>query len=106
MNSGAPASIAPPPWSSAGMMVWQSACKVLYWGALKYFGLYVPEAACSAWIILCAYSAACAGITLSTEPATTPAVRVFRMSRRVTELDGITVFRLEVPFRCLVQQIF
>ena len=45
----------------------------------------------------CAYSAACAGITRSTELAIAPMVKVFRMSRRDMELvDMFSSYRL--PF--------
>src|SRR5690348_15046905 len=52
----------------------------------------------------CAYSAACAGITLSTDPATTPAPKVLRMSRRVIEFDivsSVTFHAVRHP-RCLI----
>src|SRR5581483_6293829 len=93
MNSGAPASTAPPARSSGGMIALQSDCRVLYWCGVKNLGAYTPAAdAFSACTILCAYSAACAGMTLNTDPATTPAVKVLRMSRRVIEFDISTDF--------------
>src|SRR5581483_5764988 len=87
MNSGAPASIAPPDLPSGGMMAWQSACKVLYWCAEKNFGLYAPlgAVAFSACTILWAISAACAGITASTDPVIIPTVSDLRTSRRETD---------------------
>ena len=42
MNSGAPASMAPPDFSSLGMMVSQSDVSVSYWWGGKYFGVYFP----------------------------------------------------------------
>src|SRR5450631_1144134 len=84
MNSGAPASMAPPESASAGMMVWHKALRVLYSLGEKNFGAYAPagEAAFSAATMWCAYSAACSGITRNTEPTTAPMVSDFRMSRR------------------------
>src|SRR6266852_89269 len=90
MNSGAPASTAPPDFSSLGMMASHRNSSVAYCGAEKYFGVYAPAgaAAFSLWTIWWTYSAASAGITWSTEPAAVTA-RVRRMSRREMESLGM-----------------
>src|SRR5215813_2027289 len=83
MNSGAPASTAPPDLSSLGMMVSQSEVSVSYCLAVKYLGAYFPAGAAAfslrtAW---CAISAACSGITCSTEPPAAPIASVLSTSR-------------------------
>src|SRR6266850_2099253 len=87
MNSGAPASTAPPDFSSLGIIVSQSTMSVAYCAAEKYFGVYFPAgaAAFSLWTIWWTYSAAAAGITCSTELLAAPKARVRRMSRREME---------------------
>src|SRR5208283_2015421 len=83
MNSGAPASKAPPDFSSLGMMASQSVFRVSYWCREKYFGVYFPaDAAFSFCTIWCASAAASAGIICSTEPPAAPRARFFRTSRR------------------------
>src|SRR5258708_15182704 len=84
MNSGAPASTAPPDFSSLGMMESHRNRSVAYCATEKYFGVYAPAgaAAFSLCTIWWTYSAASAGITCSTEPAAAPKARVRRMSRR------------------------
>src|SRR5260370_38528805 len=64
MNSGAPASTAPPDLSSLGMMASHRKSSVAYCAAEKYFGVYAPAGAaafsfCTIWWT---YSAASAGI--------------------------------------------
>src|SRR6267142_2380012 len=88
MNSGAPASTAPPDFSSLGIIVSQSAISVAYFGAGKNLGVYFPAgaAAFSLCTIWWTYSAAAAGITCSTELLAAPKARVRRMSRR--EMDS------------------
>src|ERR1700690_4133932 len=106
MNSGAPASMAPPQSASAGMMVWQSACSVLYWFGGKNFGGYAPlgAAAFSASTILCACSAASAGMTRSTEPANAPMVSDFKTSRRDNLVDMIRSCQWLCPVTCHAEQ--
>src|SRR5258707_1844912 len=84
MNSGAPASTAPPDFSSLGMMESHRNRSVAYCATEKYFGVYAPAgaAAFSLCTIWWTYSAASAGIICSTEPAAAPKARVRRMSRR------------------------
>src|SRR5438552_15498772 len=80
------------------MIAWQSACSVLEWWGERDFGVYPPAADafsdCTRW---CAYSAACAGITRRTEPAITPMVSDFRMSRRVTDLEDTDLPETDLP---------
>src|SRR2546427_12071957 len=94
LNSGAPASTAPPDFSSLGMMVSQRNIRVAYCAAEKYFGVYAP--ACAAAFSLCTiwwtYSAASAGMICSTEPAAAPKGRVRRVSRRGVGLVGRWLF--------------
>src|SRR5260370_609663 len=45
INSGAPASTAPPECSSLGIIASQSQFSVSYWRAEKYFGVYFPAGA-------------------------------------------------------------
>src|SRR5882762_10266161 len=87
MNSGAPASTAPPDFSSLGIIVSQSAMSIAYCAAEKYFGVYFPAgaAAFSLCTIWWTYSAAAAGITCSTELLAAPKARVRRMSRRLMD---------------------
>src|SRR6267142_2775115 len=87
MNSGAPASTAPPDFSSLGIIVSQSTMSVAYCAAEKYFGVYFPAgaAAFSLWTIWWTYSAAAAGITCSSELLAAPKARVRRISRREME---------------------
>src|SRR5207249_10760455 len=89
MNSGAPASTAPPDFSSLGMMVSQRNVSVAYCDAEKYFGVYAPAgaAAFSLCTIWWTYSAASAGLTFRTEPAAVTA-KVRRKSRRRVESLG------------------
>src|SRR5258708_12931860 len=70
MNSGAPASTAPPDFSSLGMMASHRNVSVAYCGAEKYFGVYAPAgvAAFSLWAIWGMYSAASAGVSWGTKP--------------------------------------
>src|SRR6266481_3034644 len=84
MNSGAPASTAPPDFSSLGIMVSHKKMSAAYCAAVKYFGVYAPAgaAAFSLRTIWCTYSAASAGMICSTEPAAAPKASVRRMSRR------------------------
>src|SRR5690242_20129911 len=100
MNSGAPASTAPPESASAGKIVPQSACRVLYPCASKYFGVYAPaDAFFSAMIMRCACSAACSGITRSTDVAAAPMVSDFRIERRETPVfDDVPSLRDSVIF--------
>src|SRR5450631_3015948 len=102
MNSGAPASMAPPDFSSLGMMVSQSEVSVSYWWGEKYLGVYFPEAAaafslCTAWW---AYSAACAGMSCKTEPPAAVMASVFRMSRLL-----IPTVMLDIAFFRFVEEI-
>src|SRR6266403_5028810 len=87
MNSGAPASTAPPDFSSLGIIVSHSEMSVAYCGAVKYLGVYFPAgvAAFSLCTIWWTYSAAAAGITCSTELLAAPKAKVRRMSRREME---------------------
>src|SRR5215469_12154404 len=103
MNSGAPASRAPPDFSSFGMIISQRATSAAYWGAEKYFGVYLPvgEAALSLWTIWWMYSAASAGMTCKTEPAA-PTARVRRMSRR--DMDSFAI--LNVALSGFVEEVF
>src|SRR2546430_14378237 len=89
MNSGAPASTAPPDFSSLGMIVSHKNVSVAYCDAEKYFGVYAPAgaAAFSLCTIWWTYSAASAGMTFRTEPAAV-AAQVRRMSRRLVGLFG------------------
>src|SRR5258707_7531183 len=91
MNSGAPASTAPPDFSSLGMMESHRNRSVAYCAGEKYFGVYAPAgaAAFSLCTIWWTYSAASAGIICSTEPAAAPKARERRMSRRVIDSFGI-----------------
>ena len=78
INSGAPASTAPPDFSSLGMIVSQSDSRSFRTvSAVKYFGAYFPAgaAAFSLCTIWCASSAASSGITCSTDrrPRPSPA---------------------------------
>src|SRR5437762_14206046 len=115
MNSGAPASTAPPDFSSLGMMVSQRNVSVAYCDAEKYFGVYAPAgaAAFSLCTIWWTYSAASAGMTCRTEPAAVTA-RVRRMSRR--EIDSLCMcvphmksraeaLPLQIPFLGFVEKI-
>src|SRR3984957_3461675 len=106
MNSGAPASIAPPQSASAGRMLSHIDRKVLYWCAEKNFGKYSPALAFafSVWITLCAYAAASSGMARSTEPATAPMVSDFSTLRRETDSAAIGC-ALELSFFSLVEQI-
>src|SRR6266704_706782 len=90
MNSGAPASTAPPDFSSLGMMALHRNVSVAYCAAEKYFGVYAPAgaAAFSLCTIWWTYSAASAGITCKTEPAAVTA-RVRRISRRLMDSLGM-----------------
>src|SRR6266852_1728944 len=83
MNSGAPASTAPPDFSSLGMMASHRNVTVAYCGVEKYLGAYFPAGAaafslCTIWWM---YSAASAGMTCSTEPPAAPRASVLNMSR-------------------------
>src|SRR3989442_13600626 len=71
MNSGAPASTAPPDFSSLGRMVSQRNSSVAYCGTEKYFGVYAPAGAAGFffWTIWGAYSAASAGEVFKNEAA-------------------------------------
>src|SRR6266567_6579391 len=91
MNSGAPASTAPPDFSSLGMMASHRNVTDAYCEAEKYLGAYFPAGAaafslCTIWWM---YSAASAGMTCSTEPAAAPTARVRRMSRRLMDSLGM-----------------
>src|SRR5713226_9751876 len=87
MNSGAPASTAPPDLSSLGIIASQSRMSVAYCGAEKNFGVYFPAGAVafSLWTIWWMYSAAAAGMTCSTELLAAPKARVRRTSRRLID---------------------
>src|SRR5882724_10207231 len=116
MNSGAPASTAPPDFSSLGMIVSQRSMSMAYCEAEKYFGVYAPAgaAAFSLCTIWWTYSAASAGMTFRTEPAAETA-RVRRMSRRLMDSLGMCVphrkeqteaLLLQIPFLGFVKKIF
>src|SRR5438128_10432284 len=92
MNSGAPASTAPPDFSSLGMIVSHKNVSVAYCDAEKYFGVYAPAgaAAFSLCTIWWTYSAASAGMICRTEPAAVTA-RVRKTSRRLMDSLGICV---------------
>src|ERR1700682_4373505 len=83
INSGAPASTAPPDFSSLGMMASHRNVSVAYCEVEKYLGAYFPAgaAAFSLCTIWWTYSAASAGITCSTDPPTARTARVLNMSR-------------------------
>src|SRR5437868_1567277 len=92
MNSGAPASTAPPDFSSLGMMASHRNVSTAYCDAEKYFGVYVPAgaAAFSLCTIWWTYAAASAGITCRTEPPAAVTARVRRMSRRL--MDSLAMY--------------
>src|SRR5215469_13937220 len=103
MNSGAPASMAPPHSSSAGRIASHKACSVLYPCASKNLGVYAGVAVFSSSMRWCAYSAACSGITCSTEPAAAPIVSDFRIERR----EGPSLrIGLDLSLLRLVKQVF
>src|SRR6266567_3560925 len=103
MNSGAPASTAPPDFSSLGMMASHRNVTDAYCEAEKYLGAYFPAGAvafslCTIWWM---YSAASAGMTCRTEPVT-PTARVRKMSRR--EMDSLAI--LNIALSGFVEEIF
>src|SRR5580698_2757915 len=106
MNSGAPASIAPPESASAGRIVSQRVCNVLYALRSKNFGVYAPDSApaFSASIMPWACSAAASGMTRRTEAATAPMLSDFRIARLVTWSVDIG-FALQRSFFGLVEKI-
>src|SRR5437867_10964584 len=96
MNSGAPASTAPPDFSSLGMMVSHRNVSVAHCDAEKYFGVYAPAgaAAFSLCTIWWTYSAASAGMTFRSEPAGVTA-KVRRRARRAIGLLFMCVRHLK-----------
>src|SRR5256885_13429344 len=86
-------------------MVSHSALRILYLCVRKNFGVYPPAAdAFSACTMLCAYSAACMGITRRTEPAIAPIPSVLSTSRREIDLVMRSLC-LQIPLFCLLEQI-
>src|SRR5437764_14772740 len=83
MNSGAPASTAPPDFSSLGMMASHRNVTDAYCEAEKYLGADFPAGAaafslCTIWWV---YSAASAGMTCSTQPPAAPRASALNRSR-------------------------
>src|SRR5262249_46600163 len=70
----------------------QSAVRVAYCVDEKYFGEYFPAGAeaFSLRTTWCAYSAAFAGITCSTDPPAAPIAKVLKMSRRLIPACAIS----------------
>src|SRR2546425_8142344 len=101
MNSGAPASTAPPDFSSLGIIASQSAMRVAYCDAGKNLGVYFPAgaAAFSLCTIWWTYSAAAAGITCSTELLAAPTASVLKTSRRL--MPSFIIFRMLLLFLLL-----
>src|SRR4030095_13012481 len=104
MTSCAPASSAPPDFSSFGIIVSQSERIASYCLAAKYLGVYFPAgaAAFSLCTIWCASSAASSGITCSAEPPAAPSASVFNTSLR--EIPCVAIFPpLVSVFLCALQ---
>src|SRR5260370_31848874 len=82
MNSGAPASTAPPDFSSFGMMASQRAISVAYCGAEKYFGVYFPAGAAAFSLRTIWWTEAAASAGMTWRPV--PPAAVVAGGRRVT----------------------